>query len=73
MNTAYAKADCCGADCYRLGKKTDEPCWGRVIVIEEEETAVSGWQWVHACRGHEETYQGGAYLPMPEGGRVGTA
>ena len=53
-------ADCCGASCF--GKDSDplQPCYGEVVVIDEEYNDDDYW-WVHACQGHRNGY--GTYIP----------
>jgi len=51
---------CCGCRC-PFGTK-EEPCWGDVNVVDETPDGEGGWDWVHACEGHQYTASGGEYL-----------
>ena len=60
--SCYKIHACCGTHCDLFGVNPDEPCWGDVNVIEEiyDEEGESH-QWIHRCKGHEDTYDGGVY------------
>lgn len=57
---SYNPSACCGAHCY-FGKP-DSPCWGDVEVVGEQIVEDDSW-WIHACQGHYEVADGGAYIP----------
>lgn len=57
---SYLSGQCCSYARCHFGSK-DEPCWGVVDVVAEE-YAESDYWWIHACDGHWNTYEGGAYI-----------
>lgn len=62
IESSYKKAECCNnCDCYLYECYYNQPCWGRVTVVGEEYTEDDHW-WIHACKGHEETWDGGEYI-----------
>lgn len=58
--------DCCrDAEC--SGAHDGNPCWGPLEAVTKEYTETDYW-WIHACSGHHDTYEGGAYHPEPKRG-----
>lgn len=62
MNT-YNPDFCCGEDCYKFDfddEQKTQPCWGKVRVVDEIRYG-DDWNWVHACEGHYDMWDGGSY------------
>lgn len=56
----------CGDDCGMLNMNKDEPCYGKVNVVREEEFGDDwerNWVWIHVCEGHADSYDYGKYKP----------
>lgn len=58
---------CCGEECSfeDYNEPPAEPCWGTVTVVDEQYGEGDYW-WIHACEGHQDVHDGGAYRPKPE-------
>jgi hypothetical protein len=68
---SYNPNACCGDHCYEFYAGVEaqdgaDPCWGDVEAIDEYLDGDDGFIWIHACRGHRDTWDGGAYIPKPE-------
>lgn len=59
----YVRAYCCNEDCYAIDYDTE--CWGETEVITEEYSDDDHW-WIHACKGHQDYYNGGDYIEEEE-------
>jgi hypothetical protein len=57
-HSSYDIYSCCNSPCW--AEDNDEPCWGSVDVIDEL-TTVDGWEWIHACEGHTDSWWSGKY------------
>lgn len=56
---------CCGLAC--TWGTPEEPCWGDVVVVDEEALGDDDWFWVHACEGHVDRHIGLSYIYPPPG------
>lgn len=62
----------CGAGCAWAGLKAEEPCWGAVKVVGEEQFGDGDYAWIHACQGHEDVDDGKPYrAEAPKAGEAG--
>jgi hypothetical protein len=68
MKHSESYKDCsCGGDCWLFNHDDPEkygPCWGQAEACDEypsgcdEDGNPTDWEWVHACKGHGQMYDG---------------
>lgn len=57
---------CCSDDCLYLDWEENEPCWGKIVVVDEILAGENDYMWIHECEGHYGSYYDGAkYKPEP--------
>jgi len=57
-----------GGDCAWLNGDVNEPCWGQVLILDED----CEGNWIHGCQGHINTWEwchrsktASKYIPKP--------